>query len=302
MDQGVEGCRLLGKPDGNNTNAVLNATSGTVLFVRGVGTRANGVPKAPTGLWDAITKADLVGIEYTPQVWGGDQLDTLLGYANLLEANPGHLLTFNEPDESEFGSNLSPVAAAELWATKLWPYMNKNYPSVKLVSPGPSGDKAYISYLADFMGNLTTKTCGTQSCDKTVYAVAHHSCMQPLDGIADCTTGNCCNFKGTIGQLEGSQWLPKGLPPVFDIAKKYNTKVWLTELGCDSQNITEVTGYAAGLIDYLLTDPQASELVERAYYCNNCTGVWSDSRLLPLFEHGTSNLSLVGKAWLRWLQ
>jgi hypothetical protein len=93
------------------------------------------------------------GLEYVPQLWGGNDAASFMSEVLAQNPLPKHILTFNEPDGSGGGqATMTPAKAAKLWKAYVEPLKQHN---ITLGSPGCTGSNDGIVWLQQFLGNCT---------------------------------------------------------------------------------------------------------------------------------------------------
>ncbi|ORY81481.1 glycosyl hydrolase catalytic core-domain-containing protein [Protomyces lactucae-debilis] len=97
------------------------------------------------------------GLEYVPQLWGGNDAASFMDEVLKQDPLPKHILTFNEPDGFGGGqATMTPAKAAELWQKYVEPLKQHN---MSLGSPACTGSNGGIIWLEQFLGNCSSSTC-----------------------------------------------------------------------------------------------------------------------------------------------
>ena len=95
--------------------------------------------------------------EYVPMLWGADSAHTNTWFSDasywLVDGGSGHLLAFNEPEQSG-QSNLTPQEAHDAYLTYMTPFVGR----AQLGAPAVSNDG--LAWITEFMGLCNDSNCG----------------------------------------------------------------------------------------------------------------------------------------------
>jgi Glycosyl hydrolase catalytic core len=108
--------------------------------------------------WDSTTTNNKQSFcEYVPMLWGteSDHTDPWFSDASywLADGGSGHLLAFNEPEQSG-QSNLTPQDALSAYLTYMTPFVGR----AQLGAPAVSNDG--LAWITEFMGLCNANNCG----------------------------------------------------------------------------------------------------------------------------------------------